>query len=384
MNRLSLFRRLTPSLVLVSFFVVPWPAARAQEVNWRGDYNTARREASEKNRPILIDFGTENCFWCKKLDASTFRDPSVASVLNDRFVPLRIDANRDAPLAEALRVQSYPTIVLASADGKILDVQEGFVEAPQLLQKLNKALGSGSDPEWMVRDYEGAGKAIAASDYGRAVALLKNILDDGQQRPVQVKAKQLLQDLEQQAQGRIARAKQLVDRGQTTEAVETITELIRVFAGTQAAKEGGQMLTALGSSQEMKGQQRGRRARELLAQAREDYRSQQYLACLNRCELLQGSFPDLPEGLEAAQLAGEIKNNPEWMRQACDTLSDQLGMLYLSLAETWLKKGQPQQAVICLEKVVQTLPGTRQAEAAQVRLAQIQGQPTRPVDFKKQ
>jgi hypothetical protein len=34
--------------------------------------------------------------------------------------------------------------------------------------------------------------------------------------------------------------------------------------------------------------------------------------------------------------------------------------------------------------VVQTLPGTRQAEAAQVRLAQIQGQPTRPVDFKKQ
>src|SRR5262249_2976427 len=209
MNRLSLFRRLTPSLVLVSFFVVPWPAARAQEVNWRGDYHTARREASEQNRPILIDFGTENCFWCKKLDASTFRDPSVASVLNDRFVPLRIDATRDAPLAEALRVQSYPTIVLASADGKILDVQEGFVEAPQLLQKLNKALGSGTDPEWMVRDYEGAGKAIAASDYGRAVALLKNILDDGQQRPVQVKAKQLLQDLEQQAPGRIARANPL-------------------------------------------------------------------------------------------------------------------------------------------------------------------------------
>jgi hypothetical protein len=37
-----------------------------------------------------------------------------------------------------------------------------------------------------------------------------------------------------------------------------------------------------------------------------------------------------------------------------------------------------------LERLVQTLPGTRQAEAAQLRLAQIQGQPaTRPVEFKK-
>ncbi len=376
-------------ILLLSCLVLLYSAVRSpqsafgEEVDWRSDYNTALREAAEKNRPLVIDFGTENCFWCKKLDAITFKDPAVISMINERFIPLRIDANRDAPLAEALRIQSYPTVVLATHDRKILDVQEGFLEAAPLLGKLNKVLNNFSDPEWMVRDYEGAAKAIAGSDYSRAIALLKNVVEDGQKRPVQVKAKQLLQDLEQQAQGRIARAKQLVDRGQTTEAIETITELVRVFAGTQAAKEGGQMLTTLGNSQDMKTQQRAQRARELLAQAREEYRTQQYLTCLNRCEVLQASFPDLPEGAEAVQLAGEIKNNPEWMRLACETLSDQLGVLYLSLAETWLKRGQPQQAVICLERVVQTLPGTRQAEAAQVRLAQIQGQPTRPVDFKK-
>jgi predicted Zn-dependent protease len=198
-----------------------------------------------------------------------------------------------------------------------------------------------------------------------------------------VKSRQLLQDLEQQAAGRLARAKQLVDKGQTEEAMQTVTQLIRTFAGTQSAKDGGQMLTSLSSSQDVKSTQRTKRAREVLAQAREDYRTQQYLACLNRCETLLASYPDLPEGNEAMQLAAEIKGNPEWMRQACDSLSDQLGVLYLSLAETWLKKGQPEQAVLCLERVVQTLPGTRQAEAAQTRLAQIQGQPTQPVTFKK-
>ena len=33
--------------------------------------------------------------------------------------------------------------------------------------------------------------------------------------------------------------------------------------------------------------------------------------------------------------------------------------------------------------MIQAFPNTRQAEAAQVRLNQIQGQPTRPVNFKK-
>ena len=121
----------------------------------------------------------------------------------------------------------------------------------------------------------------------------------------------------------------------------------------------------------------------MLAQAREDYRTQQYLCCLDRCEVLSGTYADLAEGTEAMQLAAEIKNNPEWMRLACDNLSDRLGLLYLSLAETWPKKGQPQQAVLYLERVVQAFPNTRQAEAAQIRLAQIQGQPTRAVDFKK-
>ena len=83
-------------------------------------------------------------------------------------------------------------------------------------------------------------------------------------------------------------------------------------------------------------------------------------------------------------MAAEIKNNPEHLQQACDNLSGQLGVLYLTMAETWMKKGQPQQAILCLEHLIQTLPGTRHAEMAQVRLAQIQGvPPMRTVEFKK-
>jgi thioredoxin-like negative regulator of GroEL len=358
-------------------------SVRAQEVQWRYDYNSARKEAEEKNRPLVIDFGTENCFWCKRLDSSTFHDPAVIGIMNDKFIPLKIDADRDAPLAQSLHIQSYPTVVLAGPDGKIIDMIVGFKEATPFQEVLQRALGGLTEPDWMQRDYKESAKAIASSDYARAIALLKGIMEDGKDRPVQLKAKQVLQDLEQQAAGRLARAKQLDDKGQSAEAAQTLTELIRAFTGTSAATEAAHMLNAQASRPEIKSQQRSRRARELLAQAKEDYRTQQYLCCLDRCELLAASYADLAEGSEAMQLASEIKNNPEWMQKACDSLGDRLGMLYMGLAETWLRKGQPQQAVQCLERVVQQFPGSRQAEAAQIRLSYIKGQTTMQTDFKK-
>src|SRR5262245_10933177 len=89
------------------------PSLHGQEVQWRYDYTKARDEANAVSLPLLIDFGTENCFWCKQLDVRTFRDPAVVKLLNERFVPLKIDANKDASLAQELRVQTYPTLILA-------------------------------------------------------------------------------------------------------------------------------------------------------------------------------------------------------------------------------------------------------------------------------
>jgi thioredoxin-related protein len=357
----------------------------AEDVDWRSDYNTARKEATEKGRPLLLDFGYEGCTYCRKLDATTFRDPAVVKVLNSKFVPLRIDIEKDPRhLAEQLNLQKYPTVIFATPEGQVLGSIEGYQETGQFQENLARVLEALSSPDWMRRDYEAAGKAIAASDYARAIALLKTVVQDGKDRAVQLKAKQLLQDLEQQSAGRLAHARQLADRGQTTEAIDTVTELVRVFPGTEAATEGGMMLTALAKKPEIKDGQRSRRARELLAEAREDFRSQQYLLCLHRCDVLANTFGDLPEGAEAAQIAAEIKDNPERLRQAADSAGEQLGAMYLALAETCLRKGQPQQAIVWLERVVQALPNTRQADAAQMRLAQIQGQPaTRPVDFKR-
>ena len=71
-------RRFIFALVAASSALGQAPAL-AQEVKWRHDYNAARREAEQKNLPLVVDIGTENCYWCNKLEAITFHDPLAAA-----------------------------------------------------------------------------------------------------------------------------------------------------------------------------------------------------------------------------------------------------------------------------------------------------------------
>jgi len=374
--------------VLVLLGTLSWAAdsARAQDqavagIKWRYDYQQARREAFEKKQPILIDFVTKACKWCNEMDKTTFRDPYVVAVLNDRFIPLKIDGEVDEGLTKYLKIVSFPTLILAAYDGKVLVPLVGYQTAPDLYEQLQRVVTGQSEPEWMIRDQKLAQQWILSKEYTRAIASLKNIIEDGKTRPVQITARKTLQELEAVGQEKLAHAKELFDKGQSVEAIEAANDTIRTFAGLQVAREGGSLLSRFMQSPDMPGQQRAKRARELLTQANDFYKFKDYLPCLDRCEVLMTSYGDLAEGQEAFQLSTNIKNDPEWLQNACDVMSDRLGNLYLALADTWLRKGQPERARFYFERVIRAFPGTRYAESAQIRLGQLAGVPTRRVEI---
>jgi thioredoxin-related protein len=345
--------------------------ALADEVQWRSDYALARKEAAEKNKPLLLDFGTEDCFWCRRLDLDTFRNPAVVSLVNEQFVPLRVDGQKDARLVETLSIRSYPTLVFAGPNGKILGVQEGYADAERIYDLLRRAAAMSSPPDGITHDYQEATKAIAAGDVARAIVLLKAVVEDGKERPVQVRARGMLRDIEQEASALLARARLLAEQGHKAEAVAAAGEISRVYAGSQAAKDAGQLLARLSGDAAGSVLPRSRKANELLLEARDEFKAKQYLACLERCEIIALTYGDLQEGVEATQLAAEIKANPDRMKLACDQLGDRLGSYYLALAESHAQKGQPREAAACLERVMQMFPGSRHADAAKVRLARL-------------
>jgi hypothetical protein len=152
-------------------------------------------------------------------------------------------------------------------------------------------------------------------------------------------------------------------------AAEFLNRTQQVLAALSAGP-GGAGLQLTGAQKVMPAGDRAGQARALLALAEDEFRTQQYVACLLRCKSVAAAFPDLPEAESARQLALKLKSDPERMRAVCDGLTQSLCELYLEQAGAMIQAGQRDQAVPYLLWVTQACPNTPTAAAAQQLLKQ--------------
>jgi thiol:disulfide interchange protein DsbD len=104
------------------------------------DETEALAQAKAAGKPLLIDAWAEWCEACKKMDATTFRDPAVRQELAARWVVLKLDLTEEtdanAALIEKYSLQSLPVLTLQSSDASRREPISGYVPAATLLAKL--------------------------------------------------------------------------------------------------------------------------------------------------------------------------------------------------------------------------------------------------------
>ncbi|WP_430638913.1 thioredoxin domain-containing protein [Haloferax volcanii] len=60
-------------------------------VNWQPWDETALEAAREADKPIFLSIGYSACHWCHVMADESFSDPDIAEVLNEEFVPVKVD-----------------------------------------------------------------------------------------------------------------------------------------------------------------------------------------------------------------------------------------------------------------------------------------------------
>jgi uncharacterized protein YyaL (SSP411 family) len=60
-------------------------------VNWQPWDETALNMAATTDRPIFLSIGYSSCHWCHVMEEESFADRSVAAILNENFVPIKVD-----------------------------------------------------------------------------------------------------------------------------------------------------------------------------------------------------------------------------------------------------------------------------------------------------
>lgn len=117
-------------------------------------FNEGLARAMKEHKPVVIDFYTSWCKWCKVMDEKTFSKPEIASYLGEHFVSIRINAENSTDrltyegktytpveLTRHFRVNGFPSLAYLDREGKLITVVPGFVPPETffpLLRYINK------------------------------------------------------------------------------------------------------------------------------------------------------------------------------------------------------------------------------------------------------
>jgi thioredoxin-related protein len=114
-------------------------------IHWE-NMDDAVAAANKDGKLIYIDFYTDWCGWCKRMDATTYRDTALIRVLNTHFHPVQFNAEKgnyvlngkNYPMdgqfnlfaVEALNGEmAFPTSVILKANLDGMYKQAGYMDA---------------------------------------------------------------------------------------------------------------------------------------------------------------------------------------------------------------------------------------------------------------
>lgn len=109
---------------------------------FEGTWDEVKAKAKKENKMVFIDFYTDWCGWCKKMDADTFSDDEVADYINSQFVPYQINGEKELgkKLVKEYGVSGYPTYAFVDADEKLITSKAGYMPKPSFMKFAKSAL----------------------------------------------------------------------------------------------------------------------------------------------------------------------------------------------------------------------------------------------------
>ncbi|MCS7181600.1 MAG: thioredoxin family protein [Thermoanaerobaculum sp.] len=125
-------------VVGLSLIMGPRGGARpAAAIPWEADLASAMDKAQKERKLVMVDFYTDWCRWCQRLESTTLADPSVSTTLRERFVAVRLNAEAEGKsTADAFAITTYPTLVFLDGQGREVHRIAGFLEADEFLREL--------------------------------------------------------------------------------------------------------------------------------------------------------------------------------------------------------------------------------------------------------
>jgi uncharacterized protein YyaL (SSP411 family) len=156
-------------------------SAMHQPIQWQEWGAEAFAQAAREDKPVLLDIGAVWCHWCHVMDRESYEDATLAPLINERFVAIKVDRderpNVDSRYQAAVQAISgqggWPLTAILTPDGRPFFGGTYFPRRDHYGRPgIERLLLTMSDAWRNRRDevLESAGSIIAAIEHGEAFA----------------------------------------------------------------------------------------------------------------------------------------------------------------------------------------------------------------------
>jgi thiol:disulfide interchange protein len=113
-------------------------AAAPGAIAWQRDLRRAAEVARAEGKLIVADVYTDWCGWCKRMDQAIYSDPAIVALSRQQvFVKVNAeDGGEGQRFAQEMGVHGYPATIVLDAQGRVLNLANGYIASPRAFGKL--------------------------------------------------------------------------------------------------------------------------------------------------------------------------------------------------------------------------------------------------------
>ena len=108
-------------------------------IQWQAWDEEAFRTAEAESKPLLLTLTATWCHWCHVMDQTSYSDRRVIDMVNERFIPVRVDVDQRPDISLRYNQGGFPSIALLDSQARLITgrVYTPPDEMAQLLEQVS-------------------------------------------------------------------------------------------------------------------------------------------------------------------------------------------------------------------------------------------------------
>ncbi len=128
-------------LVFFAFVAIVFLTQRKASIDWVEDYQVGLELAKRQNKPVLLAFYKQFTIYSTRAINNTYNNPDVKKFVEQNFIPILIDVDKQPEIAERYKIGYYPTHYIKQPDSDdIFGPMMGFDPPSLFIKKLKDLL----------------------------------------------------------------------------------------------------------------------------------------------------------------------------------------------------------------------------------------------------